>query len=86
VPEDAAIVNSCTNCGVPLVVESPSCSIAKAISRIAKSIAIPVDPAKLCALPASNGHSAVPVMEKVRAMLGMTERGPLLRADMIGGK
>ena len=72
VPEDAAIVNSCINCGVPLVAESPSCSIAKAISRIAKSVATSVSPTKSSALPASNGHSVVPVIEKMRAMLGMT--------------
>jgi pilus assembly protein CpaE len=78
IPENASTANLCLNCGVPLVVESPSCSITKAIANIAKSANRGRNAAAGQAAPSHNGHGTLPVLEKMRALLGMSERGSAL--------
>jgi pilus assembly protein CpaE len=73
VPEDASTANSCVNCGVPLVVESPTCSIAKAIASIAKSATHPTTTPAINGASVPDEHLTMPVIEKVRAFLGMSE-------------
>jgi len=72
VPEDASTVNSCINCGVPVVVEMPSCSVSKAVSGIAKAVVrTSSTPAAVPEL-AANGHVANPIVEKVRTFIGLS--------------
>jgi pilus assembly protein CpaE len=75
IPEDSSTANLCINCGVPLVVESPSCSVTKAIACIAKSAAHGRNSAAGDLAQLQNGTGSSPVMGKVRALLGMGERG-----------
>jgi pilus assembly protein CpaE len=84
-PEDSSTANLSINCGVPLILESPSCSLAKAISTIAKSATRDRKVAATEAAQAQNGHAALPVLGKVRALLGMAERGFLPRTDLLTG-
>jgi pilus assembly protein CpaE len=75
IPEDSSTANLCINCGVPLVVESPSCSVTKAIACIAKSAARGCRSGAGDLAQLQNGTGSSPVLGKVRALLGMGERG-----------
>jgi pilus assembly protein CpaE len=85
IPEDASAANLSINCGVPVVVESPSCSMAKAIATIAKSTTRSRSLATGEAVDLQIGHASRPVLGKVRAFLGMAERGFLPRTDLLTG-
>jgi pilus assembly protein CpaE len=69
-PEDSHTVNSCVNCGVSVMLESPSSPISKAIADIAKS---------LCdqhsggngALPSTSNGRKNPVAERLKSFLGL---------------
>jgi len=81
IPENPAAANLCINCGVPLVVESPSCAMTKAITNIAR--AATNNSAAGDGGNNLNGHTALPVLGKVRAFLGMGERGLGLRSNLL---
>lgn len=83
IPEDASAANLSINCGVPLMVESPSSSVAKAIASIAKSAMHNQKAAAAEAAHIQNGHASLPVLDKVRALLGMAERGFVTRTDLL---
>jgi MinD-like ATPase involved in chromosome partitioning or flagellar assembly len=67
VPEDPSAANSSTNCGVPVVLESPSSAISKAINALAATIvAEPKRPA------AGNGTGKPSLSEKFRTFFSLS--------------
>ena len=67
VPEDPSAANSSTNCGVPVVLESPSSAISKAINALAATIvAEPKRPV------AGNGTSKPSLSEKFRTFFSLS--------------
>ncbi len=83
IPEDSSAANLSINCGVPLTLESPTCGVAKAIGTIAKSATRDIAAGE--GAHAHNGHSVLPVLGKVRALLGIAERSLIPRADLLTG-
>jgi pilus assembly protein CpaE len=67
-PEDPHTVNSCVNCGVSLMDESPTSAIGKAIVEVARSLSEPERNGS--AAPGTNGRKA-PVTERLKSLLGM---------------
>jgi pilus assembly protein CpaE len=67
VPEDPSAANSSTNCGVPVVLESPSSAISKAINALAATIAAePKRPA------AGNGAGKASLSKKFRTFFSLS--------------
>jgi pilus assembly protein CpaE len=85
IPEDPSAANLSINCGVPLVDESPSCSVAKAIAAIAKSTTRGLNPTHGEAAHHQNGHATHSVLEKVRALFGMAERSLVPSTNLLTG-
>jgi pilus assembly protein CpaE len=70
-PEDAHTVNSCINCGVSVIEESPASPIGKAIAAIAKTLSDQHSGAKSAVAPGSNGRTAQ-VAERLKSLFGLS--------------
>ena len=73
IPENPAAANLCINCGVPLVVESPSCAMTKAITNIARAATSNLSGGRW-GKQSQRAHVACPCSERSRAFFGMGER------------
>jgi pilus assembly protein CpaE len=82
IPDDASTANLCTNCGIPLVVESPSSSISKAIAGIARTAAPGKGAFGTERGQSENGHASLPVLGKLCALMGMNHRSPPLEPKL----
>jgi pilus assembly protein CpaE len=70
-PEDSSTVNSCVNCGVSAMLESPSSAIAKAIATIAKTLCDQHVEVGGVTTSASNGRKS-PVTERLKSLFGFS--------------
>jgi len=66
VPEDPSAANSSTNCGVPVVLESPSSAISKAINGLAAAIA--AEPKR----PAADSAGKASLSKKFRTFFSLS--------------
>jgi hypothetical protein len=64
-------VNSCVNCGVSAMLESPSSAIARAVATIAKTLCDQHVEVGGVTTSASNGRKA-PVTERLKSLFGFS--------------
>ena len=74
-PEDSHTVNSCINCGVSVMLESPSSAIAKAIASVAATLCEQTSGHNGAAAPSSNGRKSA-VAERLKSFLGLSPALP----------
>jgi pilus assembly protein CpaE len=70
-PEDANTVNSCMNCGVSVILESPGSAIGRAIAGIAKSLCEQHSGVNGTATSRSNGRK-LPVADRLKSLFGLS--------------
>jgi pilus assembly protein CpaE len=74
-PEDAHTVNSCINCGVSVILESPSSAISKAIAAVAATLCDQTSGHNGAAVHGSNGRKSA-VTERLKSFLGLSAALP----------
>jgi pilus assembly protein CpaE len=74
-PEDSHTVNSCINCGVSVMLESPSSAIGKAIASVAATLYDPASGRNGAVTAGTNGRKSA-VTERLKSFLGLSPALP----------
>jgi pilus assembly protein CpaE len=74
-PEDSHTVNSCINCGVSVMLESPSSAIGKAIASVAATLHDPASGRNGAVTAGTNGRKSA-VTERLKSFLGLSPALP----------